>query len=384
MENFVAPETTINFDFSGHGGAKRKSPDTQHTSPYFRHNDQSEVGDDEKQDGGVSASAFPPLRLVPIYTARGPDKDTEDFQMDFEPSSAQEETFVSGEFARRSVRFASSTRVEFPELPLGGDTGDQTTVGHVTVSSTCHDTGYNTNSLQLSNQQDVMAASYSNMAASCSTNQDAAFPNRTRGPVSSVPVTSQDPGNVSSASLVAHTDLTAQFGSIPVSLGHTMDVSEGYDSDVEDLENSCRNQSRLSCNSSGGSSLILKEKFPPDPLCEADCEEEEDDPQQNGAKTVGDATNWNEDKILQRARQMLANLEDNKNNNGCAEVKAEGTRRMIRKTARIRDVTSRVDDVITTPRNPAAMATPYREQFQRLGVVPDNAAARNVMASEYL
>ena len=131
--------------------------------------------------------------------------------------------------------------------------------------------------------------------------------------------------NMSSTSLIAHTDLTAQFGNMPISGGPNMDISEGYDSGDELGTSSGMNS--YSKRSSSNSSLIIKEKFPPDPLCNIESDSEHIYVP-TVAKNAGMAS-WEEDKILRRARQMLAQLDN--------PAEGEVTKRIIRKTARKKD-----------------------------------------------
>ena len=69
---------------------------------------------------------------------------------------------------------------------------------------------------------------------------------------------------------------------------------------------------------------------------------------------------------------MLAQLDN--------PAEGEVTKRIIRKTARKKDTWH--ERAYETLRNPAAMATPHREQFQKLGVVPTDVQSKNIFASE--
>ena len=278
------------------------------------------------------------------------------FAMDFEASPIQKEKrfafSLRGDTIHRGPGglFASSTRTDFTDLEPYVDHTDRS-VDHVTTTS--QDTGYNTNSLQMSNPDAQYSGALGNLT-------------QTQSSISNYNIMSQQ--NVSSASLIAHTDLTAQFGNMPISGGPSMDISEGYDSGDE-----LGTSSGMNCyskRSSSNSSLIIKEKFPPDPLCNIESDSENINVP-TMEKNAGMAS-WEEDKILQRARQMLAQLDN--------PTEREVTKRMIRKTARKKDTWH--ERAGETPKNPAAMATPHREQFQKLGVVPDDVQSKNIFASE--
>ena len=278
------------------------------------------------------------------------------FAMDFEASPIQEEKrfafSLGGDTVHRGPGglFASSTRADFTDFEPYVDHTDRS-VDHVTTTS--QDTGYNTNSLQMSNPDAQYSGALGNLT-------------QTQSSINSCNIMSQQ--NMSSTSLIAHTDLTAQFGNMPISGGPNMDISEGYDSGDELGTSSGMNS--YSKRSSSNSSLIIKEKFPPDPLCNIESDSEHIYVP-TMAKNAGMAS-WEEDKILQRARQMLAQLDN--------PAEGEVTKRIIRKTARKKDTWH--ERAHETPRNPAAMATPHREQFQKLGVVPDDVKSKNIFASE--
>lgn len=268
-----------------------------------------------------------------------------DFGMDFEASPVQEEKrfafSVEGDMMQRRAigLHASSAQTEFADVDTYGENTDRS------VTTTSQDTGYNTNSLQLSNPEVQFSSAMGSLP-------------RTRSSL-----LCQE--NTSSTSMIAHTDLTAQFSSMPISGGPSMDISEGYDSGDE-----LGTSSGYSKRSSSNSSLILKEKFPPDTLC-TDEDEQLKDPAPV-PRSMGIAS-WDQDQILVRARQMLSTLEEN------IET-SDVTKRMIRKTARKKDL--RPDSHSNMSRDPAAMATPHRQQFQRLGVLPDEPNSKNILASK--
>ena len=266
----------------GASGEKRKSPDTLHASPGF-------FSKSDEQDSNVEDCSTSGRHL-----GRGNPESRGGFTMDFEASPIQEEKrfafSLGGDMVHRGPGglFASSTRTDFTDLEPYVDHTDRS-VDHVTTTS--QDTGYNTNSLQMSNPDAQYSGALGNLT-------------QTQSSINSYNVMSHE--NVDSTSLIAHTDLTAQFGNMPISGGPNMDISEGYDSGDELGTSSGMNS--YSKRSSSNSSLIIKEKFPPDPLCNTDSKSEHFYVPAM-AKNTGMAS-WEEDKILQRARQMLAQLDN--------------------------------------------------------------------------
>ena len=323
----------------GLSGEKRKSPDTLHASLDLFPRDEDEADSDKESQSESNPNGIG------------------EYGMEFEMSPVQEEKrfvfSIGGEMAHRGNGglFASSTRTDFADFDPYGEHTDRS-VNH--VAATSQDTGYNTNSLQISNPDAQCSTALGNLTQAQSS-------------ISSCNLMSQQ--NTSSTSMIAHTDLTTQFSNLPISGGPNMDISEGYDSGDELGTSSGMNS--YSKRSSSNSSLILKEKFPPDPLCDI---EDGDNyiPVPANVKSKGIAS-WNEDQILQRARQMLAKL-DNPAEGG------EVTKPIVRKTARRKEV--RLGPECETPRNPAAMVTPHREQFQKLGIVSDDPHSKNIFASK--
>ncbi len=84
---------------------------------------------------------------------------------------------------------------------------------------------------------------------------------------------------------------------------------------------------------------------------------------------------WDENLIAQRARQVFARMDQT---SGTGEI----NKRIMRKTAR-KSIHRDLNDA-TDAKHPAALTTPHRQQFQKLGIVPDGPDSKNVLASTSL
>ncbi len=275
-------------------------------------------------------------------------------------------------------KFASSTRTDFVEAEtdfLSANTMSQDT-----------DTGYNTNSLQMSNPE-VQASQMPDSVRLGHPNMASTFHGSC-------------PSLYEAKSGSFHTDLTHQFEELPLisrslEVTRSMDTSEGYNTGLDHTPSRSFTSNLLAKQCSPIRPPIIQEKFPPDDDI-LNISSPRPDPPKNLASPSKRFASLTEDQILQRAKQMLSQMDSSVSSDMSVPSGSTSGQTILRKTVRLKDPLRSIShDGHFTSVNPSlpesgkqktkhilAMATPHKQQFQRLGIVPDTQDADNIPASE--
>ncbi len=279
-------------------------------------------------------------------------------------------------------KFASSTRTDFVEVETDFLSADPTN-----TMSQDTDTGYNTNSLQMSNPEvhvshmpDSVRLGHPNMASTFHGSCPSLYEAKTGS---------------------FHTDLTHQFDEMPLisrslEVTRSMDTSEGYNTGLEHTPSTSFTSNLLTKQCSPIRLPIIKERFPPDDDVLNISTPQRPDPPKSLASPSKRFASLTQDQIVQRAKQMLSHMDSGVSSDIAAPSGPTGGQTILRKTVRLKESLRSIShDSHITSGNPSiadsgqsrtkhilAMATPHRQQFQKLGIVPDNRDAENIPASE--